>query len=99
MPEGVVRHSGEELLDLVAASGVADPPPPLPRRDRPDPALVATLKRLSERTQQVAAELQLAPEILATRRALERIARGDADAAPLNGWRRTVIGEALRAAL
>jgi ribonuclease D len=99
MPEGVVRHSGEELLALIASSGLADPPPPLPRRERPDPALVAALKRLSERTQQVAAELQLAPEILATRRELERIAKGDAEAAPLNGWRRAVIGDALRAAL
>jgi ribonuclease D len=60
---------------------------------------LATLKRLSERTQQVAAQLQLAPEILATRRELERIARGDAAAAPLHGWRRAVIGDALRAAL
>ena len=54
MPEGVVRHSGDELLDLIAAARVPDPAPPLPRRERPDPALVARTKRLAEIAQAAA---------------------------------------------
>lgn len=99
LPEGVVRHSGEELLALVEAAGIDDPPPPLPRRERPDPAFTALLRRLGELVQQVAGELQLAAEVLATRRDLEALARGSADAAVLTGWRLEVVGEKLRAAI
>ena len=41
MQESVVRKCGEELLALVRDAGISDPPPPLPRRERPDPALLA----------------------------------------------------------
>jgi len=99
LPEGVVRHSGDELLALVEAAGIEDPPPPLPRRERPDPAFTALVRRLGELVQQVAGELQLAAEVLATRRDLEQLARGDAEAAVLAGWRRDVVGDRLRAAV
>ena len=33
-----------------ATAGISDPPPPLPRRERPDPALLATAKRLADIT-------------------------------------------------
>lgn len=99
LPEGVVRHSGDELLALIEAAGIDDPPPPLPRRERPDPAFTALVRRLGELVQQVAGELQLAAEVLATRRDLEQLARGDSDAAVLVGWRRDVVGERLRAAV
>ncbi len=46
--ESVVRKCGEELLALVREAGIADPPPPLPRRERPDPAQLATVKRLAD---------------------------------------------------
>ena len=48
MQESVVRKCGEELLALVREAGIADPPPPLPRRERPDPAQLATVKRLAD---------------------------------------------------
>ena len=44
-------------------------------------------------------ELGLAPELLATRRDLERLAGGQRDGAPLNGWRRVTIGAELLKAL
>ncbi|MBK6599428.1 MAG: ribonuclease D [Proteobacteria bacterium] len=97
MPESVVRNSGTDLLAMVAASEIASPPPALPKRQRPDPALTAAAKRLSEVTATVAAELAIAPEVLATRRDLEQVARGDAGAAPLVGWRRDVVGVRLLA--
>ncbi|MFO1426440.1 MAG: ribonuclease D [Steroidobacteraceae bacterium] len=99
IPEGVVRNSGEELLALVSAANVADPPPPLPRRERPDPQFNALVKRLAELAQHVAREHGIAAEVLATRRDLETVARGESGAAVLAGWRREVLGERLLAAL
>jgi len=99
MQESVVRKCGEELLDLVRASGIADPPPPLPRRERPDPAMLAKVKHLAEITAAVAGELGVGPEVLATRRELEKLAAGRDDVSLLRGWRKSVIGEKLSAAL
>ncbi len=95
MPEGTARHSGEELLELVRTANIPDPPPPIPRREKPDPAFVALMRKLGDYTQSAAKELALAPEVLATRRDLEALARGDADCGLLNGWRKAVIGERL----
>ena len=99
MPDGVIKHSGDELLELIDAARIPDPAPPLPRRERPDPTVLATLKRLADLVQRRATELALATELLATRRDLESLVRGDPDTVVLQGWRREVIGEALRAAL
>jgi len=98
MQDGIVRHSGDELLALVAAAGIEDPPPPLPRRERPDPEFTAQVRRLGEIVQQVATELEIAGEVLATRRDLEQVARDEPDAAVWHGWRREVIGQRLKAA-
>lgn len=95
VPAGVVQHSGAELLAIVREAGVPDPPPPLPRRERPDAALVSTIKRLGEVTRQAAAEAGIGAEVLAPRRELERLAAGDRSVAALQGWRRGVVGERL----
>lgn len=99
MAPGFVEHSGEEVLALIDSQ---HPPaklaPPAPR-SRPDPALTAAVKRLGDITRQIATQLRISPEMLATRRDLEALAQGDAAAAPLRGWRFTVVGERLRAAL
>jgi len=99
MQESVVRKCGEELLALVRDAGIPEPPPPLPRRERPDPAMLATVKRLGEIAAAVAGELEIGPEVLATRRELERLAAGRQDVNLLRGWRKSVIGAKLLAAL
>ena len=99
MQESVVRKCGEELLALIRASGIAEAPPPLPRRERPDPALLATAKRLADITSTVAAELEIGPEVLATRRELEKLAGGRQDVSLLRGWRAEVVGKKLLSAL
>ncbi len=100
MPAGVLRHCGEELLACIAAAKVPDPAPPLEMRQRPDPAKSALVKKLSGGdTRRVATELSISPEVLATRRDLERLAEGGEDIAALRGWRRAVIGEKLLAAM
>jgi ribonuclease D len=95
----VVRKCGEELLALVREAGIADPPPPLPRRERPEPALLNTVKRLADIASTVAGELEIGPEVLATRRELERLASGRQDVSLLRGWRADVIGKKLLSAL
>ena len=99
MQESVVRKCGEELLALVRDAGIADPPPPLPRRERPDAAFMASVKRLVDVTAMVAGELEMGPEVLATRRDLEKVAAGRRDVGPLRGWRADVLGKKLLSAL
>jgi ribonuclease D len=99
MQAGVVRNCGDELLAMVEAAGIPQPAPPLPRRERPDPALALLVKKLAAVNQHVAAELGVSPEVLATRRDLEQLARGEIPESLASGWRRDVIGAPLRAAL
>ena len=99
MQESVVRKCGEELLELVKQAGISDPPPPLPRRERPDPEQVALVKRLADISSEVAKGLEISPEVLATRRELEKLAAGKRDVSLLRGWRADVVGEKLLAAI
>jgi ribonuclease D len=99
VPAGVVRHCGEELLACIGAAQVPDPAPPLDTRQRPDPVTSALARKLGAVNQAMATELGIGPEVLATRRDLERLAEGGHDIAALRGWRRAVIGERLLAAL
>jgi ribonuclease D len=55
--------------------------------------------RLADVTRRVSTQLALAPEILATRRDLERLADGQLDGPVLSGWRRAAIGAELLQAL
>jgi ribonuclease D len=99
IPPAVVKRRSEELLECVRAAEVPDPVPPLAGRARPEPARAALLRKLTDISQAAARELQLAPEVLATRRELEQLAAGRRDVMLLRGWRRTVLGERLLAAL
>jgi ribonuclease D len=57
------------------------------------------VKQLSALVQATAAELSLAPEVLATRRDLEQLAEGGRDAAVLRGWRGAALGARLLSVL
>jgi ribonuclease D len=99
LPDGIRKNSGGQLLRLVAAAEVPSPPPPLPQRRRPDPEQLATVARLADTLKRLAAELAVAPEVLATRRELERLANGGRDGPSQRGWRQPVVGAPLLAAL
>jgi ribonuclease D len=99
MQESVVRKCGDELLELVRAADIPEPPPPLPRRERPDPAQVALVKKLSDIANEAAKQLEISGEVLATRRELEKLAAGKRDVSLLRGWRADVVGQKLLAAL
>jgi len=96
---GFIEHSGNDILALIVSAQLPVALPPLPGRTRPDADVTARLKKLSGVVSEVAAALGLGSEILATRRDLEQVAGGNAGAAPLRGWRRAAIGDALLAAL
>lgn len=99
LPAGTRHHAGEEILGLIAALRLPPTLPPLAQRRRPDPAESEAVRRLALLTRQTGGELGIAPEILATRREMERLVAGARDEGPLVGWRRAVIGERLLRAL
>lgn len=99
LPEGVLNHSGAQILALIDAARLPPRLPPLPQRQRPDPAATAAVRRLAQLAQQIGQELGIAPEVLATRREMERLVAGARDGAILRGWRREVVGERLLGAL
>jgi ribonuclease D len=99
MPPGLAKRRGAELLACVSAAEISDPAPALPPRARPDPAKTALVKQLSGIVQSVATDLNVVPELLATRRDLEQLADSPEPAIVLSGWRREVLGKRLLAAL
>jgi ribonuclease D len=99
LPEGIRNNSGADILALIEATHLPASLPPLPRRQRPEAAETELLHKLSQLTQQTGRELGIAPEILATRRDMQRLVNGARDGGPLAGWRRAVIGERLLQAL
>lgn len=99
LPEGVRRHRGAEILALIESLRLPARLPPLPQRRRPQPAETQAVQRLAQLTRETGRELGIAPEVLATRRDMERLVAGEREAPPLQGWRRSVIGERLLGAL
>jgi ribonuclease D len=96
---GFVERSGDAVLEVVESAALPAALPPPAQRPRPDPALLARVKRLSAVIQTQAQQLAIASELLATRRDLESIARGAPVGEVLHGWRATLLGAALNAAL
>lgn len=96
LPGGAGSRLAEEILAAVAgAAPDADWAEAAGGDDRLTPEQTGQLRRLQARLQQVATDLGVVPEVLATRRDLTALVRGSSEAAPLAGWRRPVIGETL----
>jgi ribonuclease D len=95
---GFRERSGAAILELISAAEMPARLPPPGQRVRPDAQFQARVKNLSAIVQKKATELELAAELLCTRRELESIARGDSTADVLKGWRRQVLGNELLAA-
>ncbi len=97
LPPAVLRKRGEELLAIIdEARREADATADLPGR-RLEARETALIGRLMDEVRTEATKLELGAEVLATRRDVEAIVLGQADAAVLRGWRRGVIGERLLA--
>lgn len=99
VPRGTAARAADEILavlhDAPDITGAAD----AGLEARPGPEQIRQLKNLQQRLQAVAAELNIQPEVLATRRELALLVRGARELPVLSGWRREVIGEPLLAAL
>lgn len=95
---GFLECSGPAILEIIAGAELPAQLPPPAQRVRPDPEFQARVKLLSGIVQKKAGELEIAAELLATRRELESIARGETTAEVLRGWRRNVVGAELLAA-
>jgi len=97
---GTVERSGRELLDVIAAARPEEgEAPAAPAEERLTPEENALLRRLQDRLRGIGAELGIQPEVLATRRELTALLRGERTLPVLAGWRREVAGLPLVAAL
>ena len=78
LPPSVIRKRGDELLELVrAARESADEGGPQPAtQQRPTPEQTRRIGALQQRVRDVAASLEISPEILATRRDVEGMVLG-----------------------
>jgi len=65
------------------------------RPQRLSPQELATMDKVLRALRRIAAELDIAPSVLATRRDAEQLVRGQRDIPLLSGWRRDVIGSRL----
>ena len=96
---GVVRSQGRKILgELKAANAEVDGGDvEFEQKTRPEPPDARRVKSLGATVRRVADELGIAPELLATRRELTALLRGNHDQRVLTGWRRGVIGDRLLA--
>src|SRR5690606_18282053 len=100
LPEGLIRKRGAELLELVARGEQARAAESgVPRPRAPEPDQLALVTRLMSVVRERAQALAVSPELLATRRDVERLVFSGDCARLLQGWRREAIGERLLAIL
>ena len=97
MPNAVVRRSGAEILDTMRAAehGTDDYRPP----QAPSESEKAALKAMQKTVASVSEELGIAAEILAPRKELSAVLRGERQCRVFSGWRQQIIGEKLAALL
>ncbi len=101
LPPAVIRRQGTNLLDVINAANesASENPERYRQQTRPEPPDANLLKRLATLVRETAAELSIAPELLATRKELTGLLRGDREQRVTSGWRQQLIGESLLAAL
>jgi ribonuclease D len=99
LPPAVLRKRGDELLALVAQGrelatneAAAFTPP------RPDPQQLALVTKLMNLVRTQSTQLNISPELLATRRDVEQLVFSGRAERLTSGWRRDAIGERLATA-
>jgi ribonuclease D len=99
VPPGTAARAAPELLAAIAANATGDTRHAGGDPGRPGPEQLRLQKALQARLAAIAAELGIQPEVLATRRELAALARGERDVPAMGGWRKAIVGERLLAAL
>lgn len=96
-----LERVGQELMAAVQTAQEIPPGqwPQLEQAPRLSPEQEALADTMMALVRLRAAEHELSPAMLATRKSLERLAAGENDVAVLHGWRAAVAGDALRALL
>lgn len=91
---------GQELLDTIMAAASMEPDalPPIKRKQKLNNANLARLQLLNAWAHQKAAQLGIAPSLLAPQKILEKMVTGDGRAA-LHGWRDPLLGDDLESLL
>src|SRR5699024_10048411 len=84
---------GRELVETIAAG--LDQPLPQPAGTKLTGEQRGLVRELSNTVRERAADIEISPSLLANRKQLERLVRGERDLPMLVGWRRRVIGERL----
>jgi ribonuclease D len=95
LPPRTAQRSGDTFLRLLgeAEQDTSSYEPPA----RPDERQKAQLKAAQKLLAARAAELKLAPEILAPKKELSAAIHGDYNSRVFNGWRKQIVGEELQA--
>lgn len=101
VPPAVARRQSKPLLEALARGNdtLKSDEHSLQRVPRPEPTDSGALKALAKLVDRQAEALGVAPELLATRKELTGLLRGEQEQRVTSGWRREVIGEALLAAV
>ncbi len=99
MPGHIVDRHGKHLLALLAEAKNGPAPAQKPRPTPLNDAQDAVVDFLMAIVKLRAAEEQITPATLVSRKHLEGLVRGERDLAVLEGWRRPMVGELLLKAL
>ncbi len=95
--ERLLTRSGETLLELIGSAAQAKPQawPEAAQRASLSPMQEALVDLLMAVVRLSAADNDLNPAVLASRKQLEQLALGAPDCAVMQGWRRALVGERL----
>ncbi|MDN5938353.1 MAG: ribonuclease D [Salinisphaera sp.] len=99
LPDAVQRKHGAAILGCIRNAADADKAPLATPRPALDAGQAAVVDLLMSGLRARAAEMDIAPATLASRRDLEALVAGDEQIALLQGWRRAAAGEAVLALL
>jgi len=99
VPRATVDRAGGEILKAISDEPDVPDDPIVDDEPHAGPEQLRRLKALQQHLLAIAGELEIQPEVLATRRDLTALLRGERELPVLSGWRRTIIGEPLLAAM
>jgi ribonuclease D len=99
LPRGTADRAGAKILEALSGESSYEGDLIADDGTRAGPEQLRLLKTLQQRLLTIAGELEIQPEVLATRRDLTALLRGERELPILSGWRRAVVGEPLLAAL
>jgi ribonuclease D len=99
VPRATVERARDEILKAISDEFTVLENPILDDGPRAGSEQRRRLRALQQRVLSIAGELAIQPEVLATRRDLTALLRGERELPILSGWRRTIIGEPLLAAV